>query len=99
MTEKEIQEAIENLKIKLTGSRYVNSKKVSLYNLITKINGVEVSLGTTIGYSVGNEVLSTEEEEELLEMYEPIIKDDFTRNHEKLARLFEVSIKGDLKAN
>jgi len=98
MTDKEIQEAIENLKIKLTGSRYVKGKKVSLNNLITKINGVEVSLGTTIGYSVGNEVLSTEEEE-LLEMYEPIIKDDFTRDHEKLVRLVEVSIKGDLKAN
>jgi len=99
MTEKEIQEAIKNLKIKLAGSRYVNGKKLSLYKLATKINGVEVNLGTTIGYPVGDKVLSTEEEEEFLEMCEPIIKDDFTRNHEKLARLIEVSIKGDSKAN
>lgn len=99
MTEKEIQEAIKNLKIKLAGSRYVNDKKLSLYKLTTKINGVEVNLGTTIGYPVGDKVLSTEEEEVFLEMCEPIIKDDFTRNHEKLARLIEVSMKGDSKAN
>ena len=99
MKSEELNEAIKNLKIKLAGSRYVNGKKLSLYKLTTKINGVEVNLGTTIGYPVGDKVLSTEEEEEFLEMCEPIIKDDFTRNHEKLARLIEVSVKGDLKAN
>ena len=64
-TEKEIQQAIENLKIERVNSYGASSKIISRWKLKTLINGIEIDLGDASAYikTSHREHLSEEEKE------------------------------------
>jgi len=96
MTEKEIQEVIENLRIERVNSYGVSDKIISQWKLKTLLNGSEINLGNANAYIKTTHMKClTEDKEETLQSVESFLKEYFLHNAKEL----EKHIKEGLENN